>query len=244
MRILSTAALTFGLVCTSFLAHAQGVVKPRAVQNAPVVVELYTSQGCSSCPPADELLTLLAQQDDVLALALHVDYWDYIGWKDEFASPAHTKRQKGYAHAGERRMIYTPQMVIMGYEDVVGANAPAVAEVIRKYRQTPQPVALRAEQVGAEVTLKALAQQNVSGSEPLLIHLARYEPMQTVSITRGELRGHTLNYANVVEELSVIGQWDGSGEFSVTIPVEGSEKTAFFVQQGAHGRIVGALRLD
>ncbi len=226
------------------LAQAQDTGVTREVHNAPVVVELYTSQGCSSCPPADELLTLLAQQDDVLALALHVDYWDYIGWKDQFASPAHTKRQKGYAHEGARRMIYTPQMVIMGREDVVGANAAAVSEVISKYRKTPQRVALRARQTGAEVTLSALALQEVHGSEPLMVHLARYEPMQTVEIKRGELRGHTLDYANVVEQLDVVGQWDGTGEFSVTVPVEGSEKTAFFIQQGSHGPILGALKLD
>lgn len=226
------------------LATAQENNTTRDVQNAPVVVELYTSQGCSSCPPADELLTVLAQQDDVLALALHVDYWDYIGWKDKFASPAYTKRQKGYAHEAGRRMIYTPQMVIMGYEDVVGANASAVAEAVAKYRATPHRVALRAHQQDEHVTLSAFALQDVSDQEPLLIHIARYEPMQTVDIGRGELRGQTLDYANVVEQLDVIGQWDGSGEFEVTVPLNGTEKTAFFVQQGAYGPILGALRLD
>lgn len=244
MRILSAAAASLGLICLPLLAGAQEGPGIREVQNAPVVVELFTSQGCSSCPPADELLMILAQQDDVLALSLHVDYWDYIGWKDAFASPENTERQKGYAHEGARRMIYTPQMVVMGYDDLVGANAPEVAHVIRKYRNTPQPVALKARQDGDSVTLSAISVQEVRHQEPFLVHLARYAPIRTVDITRGELRGHTLDYANVVEELEVIAEWDGTGEFTTTLPVTGEAKTAFFVQNGEHGRILGALKLD
>lgn len=114
----------------------------------PVVVELYTSQGCSSCPPADALLHELAARDDVLPLALHVDYWDYIGWKDKFARREHTRRQKGYARAGGRRMIYTPQMIIMGQEDVVGADAMQVESAIQKHQKQPRPVSLKLRRDG------------------------------------------------------------------------------------------------
>lgn len=242
MRFLTVAAFTVGFVSQPFAAAAQDAAPAQV--SAPVVVELYTSQGCSSCPPADALLQSLAQQPDVLALALHVDYWDYIGWKDEFASPAYTQRQKAYARERGRRMIYTPQMVIMGYEDVVGANADAVSDVIAQYQSTPQPVALQAQQSENLVTISATAVQQVSNDTPLVVHLARYTPLQSVDIKRGELRGHSLDYANVVEQLEVVGQWDGTGEFSATVPVEGPAKTAFFVQQGQSGRIVGALKLD
>lgn len=244
MRIRSAAAFLLGLAGAPLWAQSEQVSDPIAARNVPVVVELYTSQGCSSCPPADELLTRLAQKEDILALALHVDYWDYIGWKDEFASPAFTRRQKGYAHVAQRRMIYTPQMVIMGYEDVVGANAAAVMDVVSHYRQTPQPIVLQAEASNGEVTITATVAQDVPQDQPLLVHMATYQPMQTVSITRGELRGHTIDYANVVEELTVVGTWDGRGEFQATVPHQDTAKTAFFVQQGSHGRILGAFKLD
>jgi hypothetical protein len=92
---------------------------PSLAQDRPVLVELFTSQGCSSCPPADALLHKLARRDDVVALALHVDYWDYIGWKDTFAKAAHSARQRAYAREAGRRMVYTPQMIINGADHVV-----------------------------------------------------------------------------------------------------------------------------
>ena len=96
-------------------------------EDAPVVVELFTSQGCSSCPPADELLREMSKRPDVIALAFHVDYWDYIGWKDEFAHPGFTKRQKAYAKAAGERMVYTPQMIVHGVVRVVGHEPEALA---------------------------------------------------------------------------------------------------------------------
>ena len=102
-----------------------------SAQDKPVVVvELFTSQGCSSCPPADALLDRLSSRNNVLALSLHVDYWDYIGWKDKFASPAHTARQQAYARAAGRRSVYTPQMIINGLDDVAGTAPMDVADMI------------------------------------------------------------------------------------------------------------------
>ena len=133
----------------------------------PVVVELFTSQGCSSCPPADAVLHDLASRDDVLPLALHVDYWDYIGWKDQFAKPSHTNRQKAYAHVGGRNMIYTPQMVVQGQEDVVGVKAMKLAELIEKHRNAPVLVDLNVSRVGSEVTVTypIRFRQNAQGDE-------------------------------------------------------------------------------
>ena len=104
-----------------------------AAESRPVVVELFTSQGCSSCPPADAFLHELSQRDDVIALALHVDYWDYIGWKDIFAQPAFTKRQKAYAKAGGRRSVYTPQMIIGGQDHVVGTHEENASALIQQH---------------------------------------------------------------------------------------------------------------
>lgn len=124
---------------TAALALALCFAAPGFAQRAMVVVELYTSQGCSSCPPADALLHDLAEREDVIALALHVDYWDYIGWKDEFAHPQHAQRQRAYAQKAKRRSIYTPEFIVQGQTDVVGAlfsNAPSAAH-------TPSPSAMR-----------------------------------------------------------------------------------------------------
>ena len=104
-----------------------------------VVVELFTSQGCSSCPPADALLERLSGRNDVIALSLHVDYWDYIGWKDKFASLAHTKRQQAYARAGGRRSVYTPQMIVNGLDDVAGTAPMDVVDMIDRHSRR-QPV--------------------------------------------------------------------------------------------------------
>ena len=101
-----------------------------AQQAGPVVLELYTSQGCSSCPPADALFAHLAQRDDVIALALHVDYWDYLGWKDAFARPRHTARQKAYAKAARSRTIFTPEMIVQGEDRVKGHDAAAISVLI------------------------------------------------------------------------------------------------------------------
>ena len=102
---------------------------PGAAQDSPVVVELFTSQGCAACPPADALLGELARHEDVIALALHVDYWDYIGWEDVFARPEFTQRQHAYGHAAGSTVVYTPQMIVGGQERVVGVRPMAVADL-------------------------------------------------------------------------------------------------------------------
>ncbi|MBY6065843.1 DUF1223 domain-containing protein [Leisingera aquaemixtae] len=209
----------------------------------PVVVELYTSQGCSSCPPADALLHELAARPDVLPLALHVDYWDYIGWKDKFARPAHAKRQKGYAHAGGRRMIYTPQMIIMGQEDVVGADAVQVEEAIGKHSKQPRPVALMVSRQGEELQIRLQARGQMPAGK-LLVQLVRFTPERTVSITRGELAGRTFTYANVVEDWKVAAEWDGTQELEVLVPAPGGLPAAVLVQAAPFGRIVAAARVD
>ncbi|KIC25433.1 MULTISPECIES: DUF1223 domain-containing protein [unclassified Leisingera] len=209
----------------------------------PVVVELYTSQGCSSCPPADALLHELAAREDVLPLALHVDYWDYIGWKDEFAKPSHTKRQKGYAHQGGRRMIYTPQMIIMGQDDVVGADAMKVEDAIIRHQKQPRPVALTVARSGGDVVIRLQPKVQMPEGR-LLVQLVRYTPKRTVSIKRGELAGRTLSYANVVEDWQVVAEWDGAGGLEVAVPAPVGKPAAVLVQAAPFGPVIAAARVD
>ncbi|NSY36815.1 thioredoxin family protein [Leisingera sp. ANG59] len=222
-----------------------GLAMPVCGQSAdePVVVELYTSQGCSSCPPADALLHELAVRQDVLPLALHVDYWDYIGWKDKFADPSHTKRQKGYAQAGGRRMIYTPQMIIMGQDDVVGADALAVDNAIARHLETPRPVSLTVSRSGGDLVIRLHPRVQMA-SGPYLVQLVRFTPQRKVSITRGELAGRSFTYANVVEDWEVAAKWDGAGSLEVSVPAPGSKAAAVLVQAAPFGKIIAAARAD
>lgn len=227
------------------IAAVLGLALPVYGQSAaePVVVELYTSQGCSSCPPADALLHELAARDDVLPLALHVDYWDYIGWKDEFAKPSHTKRQKGYAHAGGRRMIYTPQMIIMGQDDVVGADGMQVEDAIARHQAQPRPVSLTATRQGDDVLIRLQPKVQMPEGR-FVVQLVRYTPQQTVSIKRGELAGRTLSYANVVEDWQIAAEWDGAGDLEIAFPARGSKPAAVLVQEAPFGPVIAAARVD
>ncbi|MBY6138573.1 DUF1223 domain-containing protein [Leisingera daeponensis] len=233
MRLLATAALVLGLALP---AYGQSAAEP-------VVVELFTSQGCSSCPPADALLHELAAREDVLALALHVDYWDYIGWKDRFAIPSHTKRQKGYARRGGRRMIYTPQMIIMGQDEVVGADAMKVEDAITRQRKQPRPVSLTVARRGGDVLVRLKPKAQMPKGR-LLVQLVRYTPERTVSIKRGELAGRTLSYANVVEDWQTAAEWDGAGDLEVSVPSPAGKTAAVLVQTAPFGPIIAAARVD
>ncbi|QMU57438.1 MAG: DUF1223 domain-containing protein [Boseongicola sp.] len=213
-----------------------------AVAESPVVVELYTSQGCSSCPPADKLLGEIAQRDDVIALALHVDYWDYIGWKDEFADPAHTVRQRGYSHAAGKRTIYTPQMVIGGRDHVVGSRPMKVFELLEDHWKTPYAADVRLERNGNRVTVRISAESGMP-SGGALVQLATFREKETVDIRRGENRGRTLTYHNVVGQMIEIGEWNGRGTYRASIQVPATTPIAVLVQQPNYGPMLGAAQL-
>lgn len=207
---------------------------------SPVLVELFTSQGCSSCPPADALLHDLSKRDDVIALALHVDYWDYIGWKDKFALPGHTARQKAYASAAGRRMIYTPQMIINGTDHVVGTHPMDVAELIAIHDAKPAPVELTVTETDNGITIRATAATRlVAGVE---VRLVRYMPEATVAIKRGENAGKTLTYRNVVQSWHDLGLWDGGAVFETH--VTGDLPAVVIFQAENHGAILAAQKLN
>ena len=214
-----------------------------AENSNPVVVELYTSQGCSSCPPADALMHKLAERDDVLGLALHVDYWDYIGWKDEYAKPSHTTRQQGYAQAGARTEIYTPQMVINGNESVVGARGMELMELIAAHRSRTPLATVETTQSGDAIEVSVVASEKLPKGT-YAVQVVRYAPMRHASIKRGELAGHDLDYANVVDSLNLLGRWDGGEDAQFTVRLADGLKTAVLVQVPGYGPIVAAAKLD
>lgn len=213
-----------------------------SAQQSPVVVELYTSQGCSSCPPADRLLHKLSDRDDVIALALHVDYWDYIGWKDSFANPAFTHRQKAYAAAAKRRSVYTPQMIVNGQEDVVGTYAMEIADLIMDHSTRRAPVDLSLQRGNSTLEIRARWTRDQT-PPPMVVQLVHYIPEETVHIRRGENAGETLTYHNIVNGWQVLEQWDGTAPLSLRTPEDGDRPVVVLVQVEGHGPIVAAAQL-
>ena len=212
-----------------------------AAQTRAVVVELFTSQGCSSCPPADALLHDLAKMDGVIPLALHVDYWDYIGWKDSFATPAFTERQRAYARAQHEQSIYTPQMMINGHQHVVGNRKSQVMAALRQHAGQPQAVVLSVKRQGGKIVINLSQSRGVGGVD---IHVASYRDISTVDIQRGENAGKTISYANVVTGLQTVGKWNGQGAVALTTATPtGADGHVVIVQKQNHGEIIAAVNL-
>lgn len=226
----------FAATCL-LLAAATGA---RAGEDRLAVVELFTSQGCSSCPPADALLTDLAGRDDVLALSYHVNYWDYIGWRDNFALPANTDRQRTYAKRFGRSYVYTPQMVINGAAETTGRSRQEVLDLLADSDAGPVPVSLtRAADGGMKVSVGASGQGGDAD-----VWLVFFDRSRDVTIKRGENAGRTIRYTNVVRRMERIGSWSGE---AADIPVASGdmpgEACAVLLQARDGGRILGAARL-
>jgi hypothetical protein len=211
-----------------------------AEETMPVVVELFTSQGCSSCPPADELMHELADREDVIALALHVDYWDYIGWEDKFADPAHTERQRAYAIVAGRKSIYTPQMIVNGQDSIVGAKAMHLADAIQAHKGKDGGVSLQLSRDGDVVTVKA---HDRKGHDKMVVHMLRYLRDREVNITRGENAGRQMRYANIVQGWQVLGKWSGDEDLLLQAPVTGDEPVVVLIQEEKQGPILAAARI-
>ena len=227
------------LLSTTFAA-VMALTAP-ALADSPVVVELFTSQGCSSCPPADKMLQALAERDDVIALALHVDYWDYIGWKDAFAHPAFTERQKAYARALKQRMVYTPQFIINGAESPKAGRRAEIAALIQKYAQRAPEADLSIRRVGASYNVIL---QNAKSTGGYDVQLVSVSPLETVEISRGENAGRRLEYANSVIGWQNLGRWDGLGPTTFATGVLGPGRYAVLVQHQNNGEIVAAEWLN
>lgn len=206
-----------------------------------VVVELYTSQGCSSCPPADDMFAKLAKQPGVIALALHVDYWDYIGWEDSFADAKFTERQKAYAHAAGSKMIYTPQIIVGGRDRVEGNQPTEVARALDGQLGLPSRVTLTAVRQGDRVIIRAEA--NPPLTAPARVDVVRYIGRAEVAIERGENAGLTMAYHNIVTDWDDVGGWPGVEPLDLTAKAAGDAPVVVIIQSAGPGDILAAVRL-
>ena len=199
-------------------------------QDAPVLVELFTSQGCSSCPPADALLGELAQRGDVVALAFHVTYWDRLGWKDSFGAEAWTDRQRGYAGLLGTRGVYTPQVVVAGRLDVVGSDRRRVLAAVDLARSRAPAAAISFDGRGrAQLPTVPLGR-------PARLLRADFTDFAEVGIGRGENAGRTIAYHRIVRALADLGPWDGQAR-SLEVP-DGGGGFALIAQDPASGAVV------
>ncbi len=178
-----------------------------------VLVELFTSQGCSSCPPADKALAELADRDDVLALSLHVDYWNYLGWQDTFARAELTRRQAEYRDKLGGRVLFTPQIVIDGARSVPGYKRGMISAAIATAAEAPHPASI---EIGSDDGMLHARITSQGEHGPSTIWVASYDLAATVDIERGENAGRTFTYRNVVDKLMKVGPWhaDRSGALS------------------------------
>lgn len=237
-----TAPATGPATAPATAAPAAPAAEAPILDQHPVVVELYTSQGCSACPPADALLAEFAGREDVIALALHVDYWDYIGWADRFASPDFTRRQKAYARSAGEKAIYTPQMVVAGEARIVGHRPVQLVSQIDDRAARTSHVRLDLSRAAGGVAIRLEARPPLPG--PALVQLVRYRPQETVTIERGENAGRQITYSNIVTDWRPVAEWDGRSVLDLTAEVTGAEPLVVIVQEPGPGRILAAERLQ
>ena len=208
------------------------------------VIELFTSQGCSSCPPADEIVAGLAANPDVLALTLPVDYWDYLGWKDTLASPENSERQRAYAARRGDRSVYTPQIVVNGDQHVVGSNSKALADALERADPLTADVSLRYTADALEVSVAGALPK---GARLASVSILQVSPREEITVERGENSGRTITYSNVVRRQQTVGMWSGGSETfrmpRVELKKTGGEKCVVLIQltgEDGPGRIIGA----
>ncbi|MGU3495021.1 DUF1223 domain-containing protein [Xanthobacteraceae bacterium A53D] len=252
LRMSLSAALMLalaGLVAGPAAAQETGSVGGAKPEMPKAVVELFTSQGCASCPPADALLGELARDSGIIPLTLAVDYWDYIGWKDTLAQHGHSQRQRAYADVRGDRKIYTPQMVIDGTMATIGSDRRAVekAMISAKAAGGALMVPVKLEREGDDLVVDVKHLAHAPGAEVWACPVIR---SHEVAIGRGENGGRTVTYTNVVRGWVRVGTWDGTAErFKVpvnSLRLEGVDAVVVLVQSGTFsspGAILGAASL-
>jgi hypothetical protein len=229
-----TSVAVAGALAPSALAQRPASPKP--------VIELFTSQGCSSCPQADALLAEYAERNDVFPLSYAVDYWDYLGWRDTLASPRFTKRQKAYASARGDGQVYTPQVVVNGLAHAIGSSRPAIEAAIAttepQYSKSWVPIRMgvNADMLDIEVPAAANAGEATIW---LLVVARRIE----VNVKRGENSGRTLSYCNVVRDITPVGMWSGEAarvrvDRRAFVP-SNADMLAVMLQRRSAGAILG-----
>ena len=209
-----------------------------------VVLELFTSQGCSSCPAADSLLGEFAKRDNVIALSFHVDYWDYIGWKDTFASKETTDRQKAYGRALNHKYVYTPEIVVGGPRHMTGSDSRGIERAI-KAALAGQPDAAQIEiaKTGGELEVR-LAPGPIKGADVWLFDIDR---KHTVAVERGENTGRKLSYHHVVRRIEHLGRCSGQAEAfkldAARAQKAGRDGLVVVVQPPGQGPVLGAAKV-
>jgi hypothetical protein len=216
------------------LTFAPLALAPRAQAAGPAVLELFTSQGCSSCPPADALLGHLARDPGIIGLAWHVDYWNSLGWHDPYSSALATQRQQDYA-ARLHDEVYTPALVVNGARMVVGSDRAAVTSAIDAAGGIAVPVTLRRD--GADV----IAEIGAAGQQVTAL-LASYDPQRVTPIGAGENSGRTLTDYRIVRAASTLGSWDGAAR-RIALPQSAAGRGAVVLVQDAALRVIGAADL-
>jgi hypothetical protein len=256
MRRLALVAIVAGLTGLSVSAQAQAVASDaadaapsKAVLQPKAVVELFTSQGCSSCPTADAVLGRLVKRDDIVALSLPVDYWDYLGWKDTLASPKFSERQRAYGKVRGDGAIYTPQVIVNGVAHVNGSDEDKIARLIDKTSKTlaASRVPIKLSEHKNKLVVDVGSAPNETPAKEATLWLAVIARSVAVPIERGENQGKTVTYQNVVRELIPIGTWNGT---QMTVKLErqsfmrpGTDSCAVLLQEGHAGPIIGAALL-
>lgn len=206
----------------------------------PVVIELFTSQGCSSCPPADLFLSELRAKPEVVTLTYHVDYWDYLGWRDTLASHEFSQRQYDYAKSRGDMDVYTPQMIVNGKGHFVGSERPTILSAIDKAHGEPRPVAVYLSETARELVVDI---DGGDAAEEATLWLMPMVPEMSVKILKGEIAGQTVVYHNVVRELVPAGMWDGKAK-RISLPKDGvlapdCRGLVALLQSGKVGPILG-----
>ena len=240
--------MSFGTARAAALAILSGLSAlgspPAMAAGSPSVIELFTSQGCSSCPPADEVLAALAKNPDLIAISLPVDYWDYLGWKDTFAKPAFTERQRGYSAARGDRQVYTPQAVINGREHANGASRGEIARAVAATApglNVPVGLVRKGDSVVVTVGAAGAASKGTIWVMPVI-------GQREVAIGRGENARRKVVYTNIVREVAPIGDWTGAAtNLAVTsAQLKDADSVVVIVQAGTAARpgpILGAAQL-
>ena len=207
---------------------------------APVVVELFTAQGCSSCPPADLLLAEIARKPGVVALAYHVDYWDELGWKDRFSMPEATQRQRGYVRKLSKSGAFTPQVVVGGATSFIGSDR---ASMNRALAQDRDALAIALSKTGANLQISLTE----SWHESMDVYVIAYLSEATTKIGRGENANRTLKEVNIVRSFQRLGKWNGTPQ-QMTVPLASLARdangVAVLLQRPGQGAIAGAAMLS
>jgi len=236
------------------LAVLAGVMLTAAAEaggpKAPVVVEFFTSQGCNSCPPADSLLGDLAGRHDIVTLGFHVSYWDYLGWKDTFATAQTTQRQRDYARYLNERTIYTPQVVIGGHSHVIGSRKDEVMAGLTAAAQAHAMRAGKIPQLAMEKRGegKLVLRVPAAKAQNIAVLLVRYDTRREVAIERGENRGKTFTYHNVVGDIRTLATWNGQA-MDLDLDIQdlwrdGRDGCAVLLQDMQSGHILAAGRWE